>query len=140
MSGAVLQGQGVNCVCHALAVLLRESSRESFGGWKLGGLDDALDTQKCLRASNARIRGFSIHAASVSKILGSSLSYPRAKPEDDAVGAPRLVLGRWGQALMRRSATPRRQSAKPQWDVGRPAVNFYIEVLVRVPGDESVRQ
>jgi hypothetical protein len=30
---------------------------------------------------------------------------------------------------MRRSATPRRQSAKPQWDVGRPAVNFYIEVF-----------
>ena len=73
MSGAVLQGHGVNCVCHALAVLLRESSRESFGGWKLGGLDDALDTQKCLRASNARIRGFSILAASVGKILGSSL-------------------------------------------------------------------
>ena len=60
MSGAVLQGHGVNCVCHALAVLLRESSRESFGGWKLGGLDDALDTQKCLslvmRASGASRR------------------------------------------------------------------------------------
>ena len=66
--------------------------------------------------------------------------YPRTKSEDDAVGAPRLVFRRWGQDLMRRSATPRRQSAKPQWDVGRPAVNFYIEVLVRVPGDESVRQ
>jgi len=44
--------------------------------------------------------------------------YPRTKSEDDAVGAPRLVLRRWGQDLMRRSATPRRQSAKPQWDVG----------------------
>ena len=65
---------------------------------------------------------------------------PKAKSEDDAVGAPRLVLRRLGQDLMRRSATPRRQSAKPQWDVGRPAGNFYIEVLVRVPGDESVRQ
>ena len=44
--------------------------------------------------------------------------YPRTKSEDDAVGAPRLVFRRWGQDLMRRSATPRRQSAKPQWDVG----------------------
>ena len=43
---------------------------------------------------------------------------PKAKSEDDAVGAPRLVLRRLGQDLMRRSATPRRQSAKPQWDVG----------------------
>ena len=39
-----------------------------------------------------------------------------------------------------RSATPRRQSAKPQWDVGRAAVNFYMKVLIRAPGDESVRQ
>ena len=29
---------------------------------------------------------------------------------------------------MRRSATPRRQSAKPQWDVGRATVNFYMKV------------
>ena len=65
---------------------------------------------------------------------------PKTKSEDDAVGAPRLVFRRWGLDLMRRSATPRRQSVKPQWDVGRPAGNFYIEVLVRVPGDESVRQ
>ena len=43
---------------------------------------------------------------------------PKTKSEDDAVGAPRLVFRRWGQDLMRRSATPRRQSAKPQWDVG----------------------
>ena len=26
------------------------------------------------------------------------------------------------------------------WNVGRPAVNFYMEVLIRAPGDESVRQ
>jgi hypothetical protein len=44
--------------------------------------------------------------------------YPRTKSEDDAVGAPRLVSRRWGLDLIRRSATPRRQSAKPQWDVG----------------------
>ena len=85
MSGAVLQGHGVNCVCHALAVLLREIQPGECGGWKLGGLDDALDTQKCLRASNARIRGFSIlDAASVGKILGSSLFRPYAQR-----GAPR---------------------------------------------------
>ena len=67
--------------------------------------------------------------------------YPRTKSEDDAVGAPRLVFRRWGQDLMRpfrHPTAPKRQA--PMGRGCRPAVNFYIEVLVRVPGDESVRQ
>ena len=61
-----------------------------------------------------------------------SVKLQKVAHPDDGVVPEAIVYG--GPVL------DRALSAKPQWDVGRAAVNFYIEVLVRVPGDESVRQ
>ena len=55
--------------------------------------------------------------------------YPRTKSEDDAVGAPRLVFRRWGQALIRpfrHPTAPKRQA--PMGRGCRLAVGFHLGV------------
>ena len=67
--------------------------------------------------------------------------YPRTKSEDDAVGAPRLVLRRWDTTVVPRRVPPapmRSKCPKGRGRVPRPASQ--LEVLVGRAGDESVRQ
>ena len=67
--------------------------------------------------------------------------YPRAKSEDDAVGAPRLVLRRWDTTVVPRRVPPAPMRSKCPKGRGRvPRPTSQLEVLVGRAGDESVRQ
>ena len=67
--------------------------------------------------------------------------YPRTKSEDDAVGAPRLVLRRWDTTVVPRRVPPAPMRSKCPKGRGRvPRPTSQLEVLVGRAGDESVRQ
>ena len=71
----------------------------------------------------------------------AALSRDRAKSEDDAVGAPRLVLRRWDTTVVPRRVPPAPMRSKCPKGRGRvPRPTSQLEVLVGRAGDESVRQ
>ena len=83
---------------------------------EVGGLEPSVPLVACApRAASGGRKPWAVRPRShiVRSARPHGERYPRAKPEDDAVGAPRLVFRRWGQDLMRpfrHPTAPKRQA------------------------------
>ena len=123
-------------------VIIREPVARAISSYWFKNGEQAVDGPR----KPAGTRGSVEHAMRVFELEMDLLRpcldhYPRAKSEDDAVGAPRLVLRRWDTTVVPRRVPPAPMRSKCPKGRGRvPRPTSQLEVLVGRAGDESVRQ
>ena len=82
---------------------------------EVGGLEPSVPLVACApRAASGGRKPWAVRPRShiVRSARPRGERYPRAKPEDDAVGAPRLVLRRWGTTVVPRRVPPAPMQSK----------------------------